>query len=260
MPHAADTERPVQEGELFRAAMGPMGVHQPQKTRHASMSEKTTLTGRPLEFEPDAVLDAVMTLFWRRGFEATSMQDLEACTGLSRSSLYNSFGSKRELFDRAIGRYERRGRAIAALEEGALGLDDIHAFFDHLVASLCAARATPGCFMVNSVVEFGGKDAGMARAGKQYFTRVEAALATALRRAARRGEIDAAGVDGRARLLLAIAVGMNVQARAGAAREGLAALAEAAHGQIRAWRSRPQVRRRRAGPRKMTQPGTSARG
>jgi AcrR family transcriptional regulator len=210
------------------------------------MSEKTITTGRPLEFEPEAVLDAVMALFWRRGFEATSMQDLESCTGLSRSSLYNSFGSKRELFERAIGRYERRGRAIAALEEGVLGLEDVHAFFDRLVAALRAARSTPGCFMVNSVVEFGGKDAAMARTGKEYFDRVQAALAKALRRAARRGEIAGAGVESRARLLLAIAVGMNVHARAGATGEDLATLAEAAHAQIRAWRSKPEVRKRRS--------------
>lgn len=211
------------------------------------MSEKTLPAGRPLQFKPDAVLDAAMTLFWQRGFEGTSMQEIEASTGLSRSSLYNSFGSKRELFERALDRYEQRGRAITALQEGSLGLEDVHAFFDRLVAGLCGARATPGCFMVNSVIEFGGKDAGMARTGKQHFARVEGALASALRRAARRGEIGAAGIDNRARLLLAIAVGMNVQARAGATRADLAALADAARVQIRAWRSKREVRRRRAG-------------
>ncbi len=193
--------------------------------------------GRPLAFAPDSALEAAMRLFWRRGYEATSMQDLERHTGLSRSSLYNSFGSKRELFERAVAEYARRGeRVFAALEHGERGIADIRAFFDALVERLSGARPRPGCLMVNSVVEFGGADAAMSRSGKRYFGRVHSALAGALRRAARLGEIPAAGVENRARLLLALAIAMNVHARAGAGRDELEALWRAARRELEAWR------------------------
>lgn len=195
-------------------------------------------TGRPLQFSPDDALEKAMRLFWERGFEATSMQELQERTGLSRSSLYNTFGSKRALFERAVRHYgaPRDRGAVPQLKAGTRGLDDVHAFLEALVASLSAARQTRGCFMVNTVIEFGGEDARVRKAGADYFGRVQSALLAALRRAAERGEIAASGLEGRARLLLAIAMGINVQARAGASRKELAQLAHEARAEIEAWR------------------------
>ena len=68
--------------------------------------------GRPRAFDEDAVLESVMQSFWRHGFENTTFENLVADTGLSRSSLYNTFGGKDELFKRAFDRY-------AELEESA---------------------------------------------------------------------------------------------------------------------------------------------
>ena len=61
---------------------------------------------RAKEFDPDEVADAAMNVFWRRGYAATSIQDLVEGTGLSRSSLYNTFESKELLYQRALQRYE----------------------------------------------------------------------------------------------------------------------------------------------------------
>ena len=61
--------------------------------------------GRPREFDEDAVLESVMQSFWRHGFENTTFENLVADTGLSRSSLYNNFGGKDQLFKRAFNRY-----------------------------------------------------------------------------------------------------------------------------------------------------------
>ena len=60
---------------------------------------------RPREFEEDAVLDAAMECFWNRGYEATSMRDLVEKTGITGASLYNAFGDKRALYERALDRY-----------------------------------------------------------------------------------------------------------------------------------------------------------
>lgn len=215
------------------------------------MTTSQPSAGRPLAFIPDAALEAAMRLFWERGFEATSVQDLERRMGLGRSSFYNSFGSKRALFERVLAEYERRGeRIFIALEAGRLGLADAHAFFASLTQGLSATPRKPGCLMVNSIVEFGGMDPHIAGSGRRYFGRVQAALLVALRRAAKRGEIAPSGLEGRARLLLSIAMAMNVQARAGASAEELSALTQAARREMNGWRiaSRPP-RRSKSKPR-----------
>ena len=58
--------------------------------------------GRPREFDEDAVLTAAMDAFWRQGYEATSLSDLCACTGLHKGSLYQAFGGKHELFMKSL--------------------------------------------------------------------------------------------------------------------------------------------------------------
>src|SRR5438128_12662413 len=95
-------------------------------------------TGRPLAFQPEAALDAVTRLFWRQGFERTSLEDLERASGLSRSSLYNTFGSKRRLFELAVARYLQLLDAalLGPLEQGSDGLADINLFLDRLGAQL----------------------------------------------------------------------------------------------------------------------------
>lgn len=197
-------------------------------------------TGRPLAFIPDAALEAAMRLFWERGFEATSLRDLERCMGLGRSSFYNSFGSKRELFERALSEYERRGeRVCVALQNGGLGLADAGEFFERLAERVSTSPRVPGCLMVNSVVEFGGMDGWVASTGRRYFDRVQAALVATLRRAVKLGEIAPSGLEGRARLLLSIAIAINVHARAGANTKELAGLVKAARREMKGWRIAP---------------------
>lgn len=185
-----------------------------------------------------------MRIFWRRGYEATSLRDLQSGTGLSRSSLYNAFGSKRALFERAMDRYggERNAGLLSSLEHGSRGLEDVHAFFDGLAHALSTSRATLGCFMVNTIIEFGGADAVVTHRGNAYFARVQRAFSAALRRAIARGEVPAGPVEDRARLLVTLAMGINVQARAGSRPRELGRLAKIARRQADAWRGEPSSR------------------
>jgi len=65
------------------------------------------MAGRPREFDEDEVLQAALRLFWERGYEGTLLSDLMAATKLTKSSLYQAFGSKEGLFWRVIERYQR---------------------------------------------------------------------------------------------------------------------------------------------------------
>lgn len=77
---------------------------------------------RPREFDTDTAVRAALYVFWRKGYAATTMKDLEQATGMGRMSLYNAFGSKEELFLAALERYiakstirHARSAAVAAL-------------------------------------------------------------------------------------------------------------------------------------------------
>lgn len=67
----------------------------------------TTTRGRPRGFDRDAALDRAIRLFWRKGYEATSVRELSEEIGIGQPSLYNAFGGKRALFEEAVGVYDR---------------------------------------------------------------------------------------------------------------------------------------------------------
>lgn len=108
---------------------------------------------RTKEFDPDEVLEQAMELFWEQGFEATSAQDLVDCTGLNRSSLYNTFGSKQELYLRALDHYcqQDTGAFDRLLDQFDSARDAIR----HLLveAAPTAEGDTRGCFVASATVE-----------------------------------------------------------------------------------------------------------
>src|SRR5437899_2319196 len=104
-------------------------------------------------FDTDAVLGAVTQLFWRQGPDTTGVQDVVAATGLSRSSLYATFGGKRELYLAALDRYlaDHALPGFARLAAEDRGLPAIAEFFARLVRSRCSGeRAGWGCLIVNA--------------------------------------------------------------------------------------------------------------
>ena len=106
---------------------------------------------RPREFDPETALDRAMAIFWSKGYEATSLDDLCEVTGLSRSSLYATFGSTRNLLLRTVDRYvEQRIPCIAAVLSQALPIreaiaDLLRQFIDQIVSG----PGRRGCFLGN---------------------------------------------------------------------------------------------------------------
>ena len=202
-------------------------------------------TGRPLAFQPDAALDAVTRLFWQQGFERTSLEDLERITGLSRSSLYNTFGSKRRLFELAVTRYLQLldVSLLGPLEQGSQGLADIDLFLDRLGAQL-EPGFIAGCLLTNSLAEFGGRDAVVVQDGRAYLSRAHHAISAALVRAAEHGEVSSHLNAGRADLLVGLVLGINVMARSGVGPEEFGRLIAAAHAEVASWRRSTRPARR----------------
>lgn len=201
--------------------------------------------GRPLEFHPDEALESAMGLFWERGYEATSVQELESATGLNRASLYNAFGSKHDLYLKALSRYlEKLGELMfSPLEGGSGGLEDVEAFLERLRRGIGRGLEAPpsvrGCMMIDGMIEFGGADPKVAVLGDRFCRRFVSAMTLALQRAADRGQIGREAIDAKVRLLLAIALGVNVTSSSGASAREIGALVDAARDLVGSWRLPP---------------------
>jgi TetR/AcrR family transcriptional repressor of nem operon len=168
---------------------------------------------RTKEFDPDVALRAAMDLFWRNGYEATSMQDIVDHLGIGRGSIYATFGSKHELYLLALDRYaeETGGRALERLSQPGPALPAVRALVEGFLAESLTDRK--GCFVTNTAVEC-PHDRPIARRVESNWDGLETLIAGALTRARHQGELPA-DKDPRAlaRFLVIIAQGLKVMAR-----------------------------------------------
>jgi TetR/AcrR family transcriptional regulator, transcriptional repressor for nem operon len=168
---------------------------------------------RPREFDAEVALESAMELLWTKGYGATSLDDLCEVTGLSRSSFYATFGSKRKLLLRSVDRYvERRVPKLIEMLARPLPVHDAFAallgdFIDQIVAG--AGRR--GCFLGNCAAELPRSDRGALTQVRQGLGRTEAVFREALARAKARGELQPkADVDALARFLTAGIQGLRL--------------------------------------------------
>ena len=171
--------------------------------------------GRPKQFDPDVAVDEAMELFWRKGFTDTSPQDLVAQLGIGKGSLYNTFGSKRAVFDLALRRYV--DMRVASVVEVLDGPGSVTARLRAALRRLADADVTltsRGCLAVNTAVELAGSDKAAANTVGRLFERIEDAFRLVIEEGQRSGEITA-GCDSRqlASLLLSSFIGMSVLAK-----------------------------------------------
>ena len=161
---------------------------------------------RPREFNADTALERAMEVFWSKGYEATSLDDLCEATGLSRSSFYATFGSKRNLLLRSVDRYvEQRTPKIAAVLSQPLPIHDavadlLRQFIDQIVSG----PGRRGCFLGNCAAELPRSDRAALARVRQGLESTEATFRDALARAQARDELPSgADVDALARFLTA---------------------------------------------------------
>lgn len=174
------------------------------------------MSGRPRQFDPDAVLDAAMAVFWKKGYAGTALAELEAATKLGRQSLYGAFGDKRALFARVVERYFEvvlRPYIIDVLDAPGSPRANV----EQVIRAWESAAAAPefnGCLVGNSSSEMGLHDPEMAELLRRKLELLEAAFHRALTRAQRAGEINAgADVRALARSFVVTAQGLSIVCR-----------------------------------------------
>lgn len=177
---------------------------------------------RTKEFEPEVALTRALDLFWERGYEKTSLQDLVDRMGIGRRSLYDTFGDKHTLFLRALERY--------AAHQGSVQLEIIDRAADarravRLLLEMSLAEGLVlrrGCLAVNTATEATTEDREASALVQRQFTEARQLLGDLIDRGRREGSITAAG-DGAA-LTAAVFnawLGLRVRVRSGASLDEL---------------------------------------
>jgi TetR/AcrR family transcriptional repressor of nem operon len=177
--------------------------------------------GRPLEFDPDEALGAAVHVFWTKGYEATSLTDLLDAMALSKSSLYQSFGSKQQLFERCLRRYA--DDLTSSMRTSLLGGASPRRFIEETFMAVARTAESPagdrGCLVANSASELGQRDPSLATPVANGLARFTDVFREAVARAQAAGEISAHSEPrALATCLVACMNGLRTLIKAGASR------------------------------------------
>lgn len=186
--------------------------------------------GRPRAFDTDVALGRALELFWRQGYEGTSLSDLTAAMGINRPSLYAAFGNKEQLFRLALNRY-LRGPASCVGE--ALKEPTARKVAERMLRGVVGQMSDPklpkGCLVVQAALSSGTEADPIREALAAHRNEVRNALRRRFEEAVTAGDLpkgtDAASLAG---YLMAVVHGLAVQSASGLSSRELQAIAEVA--------------------------------
>lgn len=149
---------------------------------------------RTKEFNEDQALDKAIEIFWHKGYNGTSAQDLVTHLGLSRSSLYDTFGDKQKLFAQSLQRYQSnaQNQIVALFDQSENIKETLRDIFKQAVIESLEDRITKGCFMVNSSVELAMHDEEIAKIVKNNSQIMEEVFTNAVQKGQDSGHISKA--------------------------------------------------------------------
>ncbi|MEH6414504.1 TetR/AcrR family transcriptional regulator [Pseudomonas sp. CGJS7] len=217
-----------------------VAVPQPADGDAASAKKPARPRGRPRAFDREAALETAMLLFWRQGYEATSLSDLTAAMGIAPPSLYSAFGSKEQLFRESMQRYlqqfrQRHGAALNA--DGAGARESFERLFADIAEGFGACESRAGCMLVAAEVGGLGQAAHLREELAAHRASIEAGFRARIERGQREGDVagdtDAAEL---AKFLSTVVQGLSIQARDGATP---AQLREVLRTALKAWPQNP---------------------
>lgn len=186
--------------------------------------------GRARSFDNQDILERATRLFWRNGYNGTSMRELVEATGLAKASLYNAFGNKEEIFKSVLNYYieQKQTRTLAPLAKDVPARDALLAYFDNIVRMTMENQQTPGCLLVNTATEQGIHDQSMRALVDRGMSRTETKLAQTVARGIADGSISAeVNPEEAGFCLVSVVVAIRVMARKGVARPKLEQLVKA---------------------------------
>jgi TetR/AcrR family transcriptional repressor of nem operon len=190
---------------------------------------------RPKEFDREVAVARAMSVFWSKGYAATSTDDLLEAMKIGRQSMYDTFGDKRRLYVEALWRYQLESVAghIKRLRSMASPLAGIEALVVGVISSDRTTREK-GCMGVGAICEFGNADAELAQLRVKSGGMLRKALVERLRDAQAAGEIgETVDIERAARFVETTMFGLQVAARAGESTRSLRDMAAFAIGGLR---------------------------
>jgi TetR/AcrR family transcriptional regulator, transcriptional repressor for nem operon len=168
---------------------------------------------RPREFDADTALQRALEVFWQKGYEAASMQDLVQAMGIQKASLYNTFGDKHSLYLAALARYQQAAldRLTKQLAGSASPMAAIRRFVADVVDNAAGRAGRHGCFCINAAAELAPSDPEVAQQLRLHHGRMEELLAATLQRAKAQRELPAsADTERLAVFVLGLVVAINL--------------------------------------------------
>lgn len=190
--------------------------------------ETIAIRGRPREFDVEEALAAALRVFWQKGYDGASLTDLTEAMGITRPSLYAAFGNKEALFKQALDLYEREKlayvrRALDAPTAGGVARRMLDGTIENITSD-CR-----GCLGVMASVQCGNQDSPIRNDVNVRAQTARSAVVERMQRAIDAGDFTIpVEAEAMTRYLIALMQGISVQASAGASREELQAVAEAA--------------------------------
>lgn len=181
------------------------------------------------QFDRDDILDKAMQIFWKHGYEATSMQDLVDGAGINRGSLYATYGDKRALFLAALRMYDERMRAKLLEDLGARygAREAIRQIFLAFISQASEKGGNRGCFLTNAALELAAHDSEVGRIVAHAQEQIEAFFVRMIKAAQAKGDASPrVKPTEAARGLLASLIGLVVLTRSRPERALLQSIAD----------------------------------
>jgi len=187
------------------------------------------MLGRPREFDENGAREVAMQLFWAKGYEATSLSNLLAAMGISKSSFYQTFESKHTLFEQCLNQY--RDIIVSTMSKGLANAPTSMAFIRHALVDIANDTNDPlgrrGCLIMNTASEFSQRDSSIARCVEAGIQATRDIFLQAVNAAQADGEISS---NTRAEILadyiVTVVSGLKNQVKAGASRKQIMNIAE----------------------------------